>query len=280
MKLNDFKVILNDFDTHLYHFSNDTIHNTLKESMLYSLSNGGKRVRPLLLLATIQAFNGNVQDGMLCAKAIEYIHTYSLIHDDLPAMDNDDYRRGQLTNHKQFDEATAILAGDALLTDAFLHVSQSNLSDAQKVAIMQQLSLSAGSIGMINGQFGDIRAEGQRVSLETLQTIHHLKTGQLLQFCVYAGCVISDVSIEIRTQLVQFATHFGLAFQIHNDILDIAQDEQLEKSTYVSLLSLDGAKQALQNEVKSAKQCLQRIKTTCCTFDDELLADFLQFVTL
>lgn len=246
----------------------------LREAMAYSLSNGGKRVRPLLTLATLYVLGADVLLGYPIAAALEYIHTYSLIHDDLPAMDNDDYRRGQLTNHKKFDEATAILAGDALLTHAFGLVVNSAYSHAQKVEMIAQLVHCSGGNGMIGGQMGDMAAQGQCSDLQQVRTIHSLKTGALLQCCVRLGAIMANVSEDVLGALDNFATHFGLAFQIHNDIKDIEQDEALAKSTYVALLGETGAKEALEKEKQAARDSLAQLDN----YDTTLLASFLMYL--
>lgn len=240
--------------------------------MLYSLKNGGKRLRPLLLL-TILEINSmdDVKKGLKAAMAVEYIHTYSLIHDDLPAMDNDDMRRGQATNHIKFDEATAILAGDGLLTDAFsLIVADELLSDSQKVRLTQQLSLAAGSRGMVAGQMKDIEAEKTEISLEQLQQVHHLKTGQLFIYAARAAAIISDLDADNSLALDRFAEHFGTAYQIHNDLMDVIGTEvetgkkvqgdlELEKSTYPSFLGVDQTIVVLEEELAKARTYLDEL---------------------
>ncbi|MBR7928373.1 polyprenyl synthetase family protein [Aerococcaceae bacterium zg-ZUI334] len=264
----------------------------LMEPMIYSLLNGGKRVRPVMLLwiLGIQGID-SVKLGLKTAIALEYIHTYSLIHDDLPAMDNDDYRRGQLTSHKKFGEATAILTGDALLTDAFnLIATDDFLTAEQKVQIVHLLSQAAGSVGMVAGQMSDIQSEGQAITLEQLARIHYLKTGKLFLFAVQAASVIAELPIKVQERLEQFAAHFGRAFQIHNDIMDeigtldttgkqTQADSALEKATYPSLLSLDGAKQALSDEVAQAMKILETL-TVQTGKDYQSLAQFLSFVSV
>lgn len=237
--------------------------------MLYSLKNGGKRLRPLLLLAMLEINSmDEVKKGLRSAIALEYIHTYSLIHDDLPAMDNDDLRRGQPTNHIQFDEATAILAGDALLTDAFVIIADDDsLNDNQKIRLIQQLSLAAGSQGMVAGQLKDIEAENVEITLEQLAQIHLLKTGQLFIFAAKAAAIICNLPHDVAEPLEIFTHHFGTAYQIHNDLMDVLGTEEetgkkeqgdvdLDKTTYPKVLGLDGAIEALNNELNSARQQL------------------------
>jgi len=247
----------------------------LKESMLYSLLAGGKRIRPLILLATIDALGKDVSLGMKTASAIEMIHTYSLIHDDLPCMDNDDYRRGKLTNHKKFDEAIALLAGDALLTHAFTVISNQvfskEISAEQALKIISIVSTYSGAAGMIGGQMEDINGEGKQLNLEQLEYIHVHKTGKLLEASIIAGAIIADATEEQIQLLKKYAYHLGLAFQIRDDILDIegtqeeigktvGSDIANEKSTYPALLTLDGAKEALNNHIQQAKLILEQLK--------------------
>lgn len=241
----------------------------LKKSMLYSLEAGGKRIRPLLLFATLKAFGFRPEDGLDVAAAIEMIHTYSLIHDDLPSMDDDDLRRGKPTNHKVFGEATAVLAGDALLTHSFKMISASmRINDPNiKIALITQLSEAAGAEGMVGGQVGDMEGEGKKLSLKDLEAIHINKTGRLLSFSVLAGAEIAKADRQTKENLRTFAHHIGLAFQIRDDILDlegteeeigkpVGSDMANEKNTYPSLLSLDGAKDALKSHMSEAKQAL------------------------
>jgi geranylgeranyl diphosphate synthase type II len=240
----------------------------LKESMLYSILAGGKRLRPTLLLMTIEAFGKDSKVGIDAACAVEMIHTYSLIHDDLPAMDDDDFRRGSLTNHKIYGEALAILAGDGLLTNAIQVLSCSSLIDSEtKIDLITALSKSAGPEGMVAGQVADMEAEGRKISIEALERIHHKKTGALLAFSVYAGARIAKGSEDQIEHLTQFAKYLGLAFQIQDDILDvegdqsklgkpIGSDKENNKMTYPHLLSLNGAKEQLLVVVKEAKKHL------------------------
>ncbi|WP_085991944.1 polyprenyl synthetase family protein [Oceanobacillus senegalensis] len=247
-----------------------SIPSQLKESMLYSVQAGGKRLRPILLLSSYQVYDGNYNKAMSSSIALEMIHTYSLIHDDLPAMDDDDYRRGKLTNHKQFDEATAILAGDALLTYSFEVVADDpNLTEQQKVEIMKMLSICSGPKGMVAGQFLDMEAEDREITLEELEQIHVQKTGQLLEFAIYAGAFLGGASREQLEHLKDFAYYLGLIFQVQDDILDVTGDEQKlgkpvgsdegnEKGTYPKLLGLKGAMKQKEKYVEKAYQALRK----------------------
>ncbi|MGE6629371.1 polyprenyl synthetase family protein [Bacillus sp. NPDC077027] len=240
----------------------------LKASMLYSLEAGGKRLRPVLVLALLHAYGKGEQDGITVGSAVEMIHTYSLIHDDLPCMDDDDLRRGKPTNHKVFGEATAVLAGDALLTESFRLIT-SQLSDGispdKKLRIIDELVQSAGALGMVGGQFDDMEAEQKQVSLSELESIHARKTGKLLTFSVTAGAILADAPPQEIKKLKEFSYHIGIAFQIRDDILDLEGSEEKigkrvgsdtlnDKSTYPSLLTLSGAKEKLNEHITRAKE--------------------------
>ena len=246
----------------LYKYSDDT--NSLQEAMKYSLLSGGKRFRPLLLFAVAQLGKGKVEDTFSTAAALEWIHTYSLIHDDLPAMDNDDYRRGNLTTHRKFNEAIAILAGDALLTAAFsLVLNQEKLSAEDRLKLTSSLAEAAGPKGMVGGQMEDIEGETKQLTIQQMETIHKRKTGALIEFAIFAGCVHSRVDQPIVDALHEYAEHLGLAFQIHNDLKDVVSDEvetgkttgkdqELEKNTYPSILGIEKAKEKLTEEIDAA----------------------------
>lgn len=258
----------------------------IKEAMLYSLEAGGKRIRPLLLFASLDAFNERPDKGLQAACAVEMIHTYSLIHDDLPSMDNDDYRRGKPTNHKVFGDGFAILAGDALLTYSFQLITESDdISAETKLRLIRELAIAAGAEGMVGGQVADIEGENKELSLEELAYIHHHKTGKLLAFSAVAGAILGGASEETTEQFRKFAHHLGLAFQIRDDILDIEGDMEKigksvgsdvhnHKSTYPSLLSMEGAKEALAKEIMEAKIALKStaLKTTLLEELTDLIA--------
>lgn len=237
--------------------------------MLYSIQAGGKRLRPILLMASYDAYGQETVKTLSSAAALEMIHTYSLIHDDLPAMDDDDYRRGKLTNHKAFDEATAILAGDALLTYSFELITNDDLlSDQQKVFLIKELSQASGPKGMVAGQLLDMEAEQTVVSIEQLETIHALKTGDLFKFAIKAGAYLGEATTDQLLHLNVFSDCLGLIFQIQDDILDITgdpdkigkpigSDEDNEKSTYPKLLGLDGAIKQRDMYIEKAKVALK-----------------------
>jgi geranylgeranyl diphosphate synthase type II len=240
----------------------------LKQAMEYSLMAGGKRLRPIFLLATVDALNGNLQQGIPAACALEMIHTYSLIHDDLPALDNDDYRRGKLTNHKMFGEALAILAGDALLTFAFDVLTRSDsLSPQQLVMMVRELSFRAGPAGMVGGQTADVLGEGKALDLDEIDYIHRHKTGDMLVCAVRLGCFIAGATPDQLDCLTRYAQEIGLAFQIQDDILDVVgessklgkavgSDHKNRKNTYPSLLGLEKSREALREHVLKAKEAL------------------------
>ncbi|OUL06031.1 polyprenyl synthetase family protein [Bacillus spizizenii] len=243
---------------------------SLKKSMLYSLEAGGKRLRPLIVLAVLNAYGKSEKDGIPVGCAVEMIHTYSLIHDDLPCMDDDDLRRGKPTNHKVFGEATAVLAGDGLLTESFKlitsHVSD-EVSAEKRLRLVNELISAAGTEGMVGGQVADMEAENRQVTLEELESIHERKTAKLLGFSVIAGAILADAPEEDIETLRTFSSHIGIGFQIRDDILDLEGSEEKigkrvgsdttnEKSTYPSLLSLEGAKHKLDVHIKEAKRLI------------------------
>ena len=267
------------------------ISTRLKEAMLYACSSGGKRIRPLLVLLISHLEEVELQKVLPVAASLEMIHTYSLIHDDLPGMDNDDYRRGKLTVHKQFDEATAILAGDALLTLAFEVAVNANLEASQLVEAVKILSTASGMSGMISGQMKDIASEEVTITLEQMKEIHREKTGELLLAAVRLGNLF--VSDETKKEaFVSYATHFGLAFQIQNDLQDVCwtseqtgketgKDSELSKNTYPSLLGVEGAKDALASEIESCKLSLHKVALMPETQQTKaLLIEFLTYLEI
>nr|WP_029329087.1 farnesyl diphosphate synthase [Lentibacillus jeotgali] len=238
----------------------------LKNSMIYSAEAGGKRLRPVLLMASFNAYSNDINKVLSSAVALELVHTYSLIHDDLPAMDDDDLRRGHPTNHIKFDEATAILAGDGLLTFSFeLIANDPQLTDKQKVQLIQLLSKVSGPKGMVAGQIRDMEAEKKAVTLEELETIHTLKTGELFRFAIRSGAYLGEATQEQIAHLDKFAHYLGLIFQVQDDILDVTgdaekigkpvgSDEANEKNTYVKLLGIEGAVEKKDYYVGRAKK--------------------------
>lgn len=246
----------------------DILDDKLRASMAYSLMAGGKRLRPILLMAAADAVGADGTKFITAACALEMIHTYSLIHDDLPAMDNDDYRRGKLTNHKAYDEGTAILAGDALLTLAFTVIlRQQDVPAEHLLRVVDEMSRAAGAEGMVGGQMLDLEAENRRISMEELRRIHMGKTGALFRAALRSGAILAGASEQQLAALTTYADHFGLAFQITDDILDVVgtaedigkpvgSDEKNHKSTYVTLTSLDEAQSLARQTVESAVDAL------------------------
>ena len=243
----------------------------LVESILYSVHAGGKRIRPLLLLELLEAFHAPILEAHFqVATALEMIHTGSLIHDDLPAMDNDDYRRGQLTNHKKYGEDLAILAGDSLFLDAFGCVAEADLPASIRVQLIALLSDASGTAGMVAGQVLDMEGEGASLTLDQLQVIHANKTGRLLAYPFQAAGILLELEPAVATLLEEIGLHLGLAFQIRDDILDVTadfaslgktpqKDLQAEKSTYPALLGLNGAQAYLDRELDACEDLLDRI---------------------
>ncbi|MFV0476689.1 MAG: polyprenyl synthetase family protein [Parahaliea sp.] len=259
----------------------------LQAAARHSLISGGKRVRPVLVIAACRAVNTNAALALPAAActALELVHTYSLIHDDLPAMDDDDLRRGVPTLHKAFDEATAILVGDGLQTLAFEQLADApGLSDAQKVAMIRVLAQTAGFGGMVGGQYVDVQSEGKEIGLAELKSLHAMKTGALIQAAVALGAIAGGASQAQLASLDDYASHIGLAFQVVDDILDVegdtatlgktqGKDEAADKATYVKFLGLEGAK-------NKARQLLATALTALESFDESanLLRDIARYI--
>lgn len=231
------------------------------EAMRYSSLGEGKRIRPFIVIASAKIFGVSVLASLNTATAIEFIHTYSLIHDDLPAMDNDDYRRGQPTNHKKFDEATAILAGDALLTFAFeiLSQAQTHKDPSTRCQLIATIAKSVGFMGMVGGQMLDIEKANKKISKEELANLHRLKTGELFMASAEAGAILGRASNEERKALRFFANDLGLAFQIRDDILDhnginvgkinldeITHKKTKDKTSFVEIVGIENSNKQLQ----------------------------------
>ena len=259
----------------------------LREAVLYSIHAGGKRIRPYLLLEVLESLQVPITIAHAqVAAALEMIHTGSLIHDDLPAMDDDDFRRGRLTNHKKFGEALAILAGDALFLDPYALIAQADLPNEIKVDLIASLSLSSGSMGMVAGQVLDMEGEGKHLNLEELQTIHANKTGKLLAFPFQAAGVIAGLDENLQKQLKTVGELVGLAFQVRDDILDVTasfeeigktpqKDLQAEKSTYPALLGLDEAKVFCNRTLDQANEKLDVI-SQLVDFDKEPIVKIVE----
>lgn len=259
----------------------------IHEAMHYSLFAGGKRLRPILCLAGAEALSKGIEPLLPVACALEMIHTYSLIHDDLPVMDNDDYRRGKLTNHKVYGEAIALLAGDALLTYAFEILGEYGLQQnnyRQTLQVIKEIAQAAGTMGMIGGQVVDIRSEGQSIDRMTLEYIHTHKTGALFRASLRAGAILSNAQPEEVTALTKYAEHFGLAFQITDDLLDVigdsqklgkpvGSDEKNNKKTYPVLYGLEHTRMLAKEAVEKAVESLKDLPGN--TEPLEMLAQFL-----
>ena len=232
----------------------DNAPKTLKEAMAYSLLAGGKRLRPVLALAACEAVGGSPDDAIDAGCAVEFIHTYSLIHDDLPAMDDDDFRRGRPTNHKKFGEAVAILAGDSLCAEAFrVAASRRKGREVEVAEVVFELAQASGAVGMVGGQVIDIEATGKKSDLAALERLHRAKTGELLLVSVRSGARMGRASAAELESLTVYGRALGLAFQIVDDVLDITadlatlgkdpgSDREAGKTTFVDLLGVDGSK--------------------------------------
>jgi geranylgeranyl pyrophosphate synthase len=273
--------------------TNQTTHQVepkkLFDAIRYSSLSGGKRIRPILSLTAAEALGGNSAEALCAACALELIHVYSLIHDDLPAMDNDDLRRGKPSCHRAFDEATAILAGDALQPLAFEWiVSYPDYSDSQKVKMTHQLAIASGCKGMVSGQAMDLSATGQTITLKQLEAIHRNKTGALIDASLLMGALAVDkTDTTVLEALAAYSRAIGLAFQVQDDILDITSDTDVlgktqgadiaqNKSTYPSLLGLEGAialTEKLHNEALNALEQLPYQNR-----GTDLLAQISQFI--
>ncbi|HPW33394.1 MAG TPA: polyprenyl synthetase family protein [Arenimonas sp.] len=251
--------------------SENTEPKRLHQAMRYSTLGGGKRIRACLVYASGALFNAPEEALDAAAAAVEMTHAYSLIHDDLPAMDNDDVRRGKPTLHIAFDEATAILAGDALQTQAYLSLTQAEASDAVRIATLRCLAEASGASGMCGGQQMDMDATNQVLSLKALEALHALKTGALIRASVRMGALIGNANADELATLDQFANMLGLSFQIRDDILDIeASSEQLgktagkdieqNKSTYPRLLGMNEAKKLLDAHAEQMQASLSSLK--------------------
>lgn len=251
----------------MYMVKYDNPQKIIYEAMAYSLFAGGKRLRPVIMMAVCDMCGGNSEDILPFAAAMEMIHTYSLIHDDLPAMDNDDLRRGMMTNHIKFGESTAILAGDALLNRAFEVMSDSKLDAEKTLRIIHTVAVSSGTEGMIGGQIVDIESENKTIGIDELRYIHSLKTGAIIRSSAVAGAIGAGADEEKIKAVDEFALNLGIAFQIRDDILDVAGDEktlgkpigsdaQNNKTTYVSIYGTEKAEQLVNQYSENAKNAL------------------------
>lgn len=255
----------------------------LIDSILYSVQAGGKRIRPIILLTLLESFGLELTAGHYqVAAALEMIHTGSLIHDDLPAMDDDDYRRGNLTNHKKFGEATAILAGDSLFLDPYALLAKAELPNHIKIDLIAELSLASGTFGMVGGQLLDMNGESQELNLSDLQAIHRNKTGKLLAFPFIAAGLISQQTDDVLANLRRAGELVGLAFQVRDDILDVTasfneigktpnKDVTADKTTYPSILGLDRSYDILDETLNQAQAIFHKLEESVAFDSSELL---------
>jgi len=261
----------------------DVPYHSLFTAARYSLMGGGKRLRPILALATTETLGGNIDSALTSVCALELVHTYSLIHDDLPCMDDDDFRRGKPTLHKMYSEGHTVLTGDFLLTYAFdIIANDEKLEVEQRLKLIQILSKCAGGDGMIAGQVLDLQSEGAQINLDQLRLIHQCKTGAMIRGSIEFGGILAQASVIEMDVLRKFGNDIGLAFQIVDDIIDvtaskekhgraISSDQTNDKMTYVSLLGLDGAQVAAQELFDSACSVLKQLP-----FDSTLLTSLAE----
>lgn len=253
-------------------------------AMKYSLTNGGKRLRPILVLEFCKMCGGDTEKAMAYACAVEYLHTYSLIHDDLPCMDNDDLRRGKPSCHKMYGEATALLAGDALLTHAFEIASTADFDGAKNADAVSLLAQNSGVCGMIGGQVLDLKYEAASPSMSQLLTVHKLKTGAMISAACLLGCIAGDATEEQILAASKFAYYLGIAFQIKDDILDVTGDEQKlgkpvgsdkdnEKTTYVDIVGLNKAQEDVEKLTQAAIESLSAFE------NNEFVSSLAEYLT-
>lgn len=273
------------------YYSQKAVSENLIQAILYSVDAGGKRIRPLILLEILEGFGLQLTDAHFdVAAALEMIHTGSLIHDDLPAMDNDDYRRGRLTNHKKFNEATAILAGDSLFLDPYGLIAEADLSATVKMDLVRELSYASGTFGMVGGQLLDMEGEERQLSLAELELIHANKTGKLLAFPFVAAGIIAELEADQIAALGKAGQLVGLAFQVRDDILDVTatfeeigktpqKDLLAEKSTYPSLLGLEKSYDILEDSLNQAQAIFQKLQENQ-GFDPQIINQVIERLRL
>ncbi len=253
-------------------------------AMKYSLTNGGKRLRPILVLEFCKMCGGDTEKAMAYACAVEYVHTYSLIHDDLPCMDNDDLRRGKPSCHKMYGEATALLAGDALLTHAFEIASTADFDGAKNADAVSLIAQNSGVCGMIGGQVLDLKYEAASPSMSQLLTVHKLKTGAMISAACLLGCIAGDATEKQILAASKFAYYLGIAFQIKDDILDVTGDEQKlgkpvgsdkdnEKTTYVDIVGLNKAQEDVEKLTQAAIESLSAFE------NNEFVSSLAEYLT-
>lgn len=267
-----------------YYHSQKPVSKDLIEAILYSVDSGGKRIRPLILLELLEGFGCELTPAYYdVAASLEMIHTGSLIHDDLPAMDNDDYRRGRLANHKKFDEATAILAADSLFLDASGLIAEADLDADVKIELIQLLSRSSGTFGMVGGQMLDMQGEGKQLAIDGLKKIHANKTGALLAFPFVAAGIIAKCSEDIKASLAEVGQLIGFSFQVRDDILDVTADFEVlgktqnkdldsEKSTYPALVGLEMSQVILEESLNQATAIFRKLSDTHDFQSDKIMS--------
>jgi geranylgeranyl diphosphate synthase type II len=264
-KNDEYKALINNKLNEFFKEKNFDFSSVL-DAMQYSLSAGGKRIRGILVLEFARLCGADISKALPVACAIEMVHTYSLIHDDLPCMDDDDLRRGQPSCHVKFNEATALLAGDALLTMAFEVIAKSGLSDSQKVLAVSELASSSGAYGMIGGQVMDLKYEGKKIEIQTINNIHKLKTAALIKAACRLGCICANENPSFEVADV-YAENIGLAFQIVDDVLDITStsevlgkpinsDSDNQKETYATFYGVDKCREIVENLTQNAVSIL------------------------
>lgn len=265
--LKERKLIIDEHVKTLLH-SDKKEFDLLFNAMNYSLLDGGKRIRPILMMATVEALGNSSRDYLDIACSIECIHTYSLIHDDLPAMDDDKYRRGKLTNHSVYGDGLAVLAGDGLLTYAFELIGRQQINPELLCSIMYILAKAAGPYGMVGGQAFDLASEGKKITLDELKVMHKAKTGEMFKAAIAIGGILGGATAEQQKALLSYADFLGLTFQITDDILDVignekmlgkpvGSDEKNHKATYVTILSLVEAQRLAQEAANQAVDAIQ-----------------------
>lgn len=281
------KELIKQIDENLDKFLEEKYPEEIFKSMRYSVLACGKRLRPVLCLETCRIFGGNIEDAMPTACAIEMLHAQSLIHDDLPCMDNDDFRRGKPTNHKVFGEATAVLAGDALLTFApQLIIQKSNLATETKLKLVEEYCIAAGAYGLIAGQIVDIDSEGKQISAETLEFIHTHKTADLFKLSLKSGAIVAGASEEKIKLMEEIGQKLGFAFQICDDILDetstfekmgktLGKDKQANKPTYTAIFGLDKARAEVKFLLENVCDMMSKHEIKSAIFD-EIIRDITE----
>lgn len=274
------KELIKQIDENLDKFLEEKYPEEIFKSMRYSVLAGGKRLRPVLCLETCRVFGGNIEAAMPTACAIEMLHAQSLIHDDLPCMDNDDFRRGKPTNHKVFGEATAVLAGDALLTFApQLIIQKSNLSTEIKLKLVEEYCIAAGAYGLIAGQIVDIDSEGKQISAETLEFIHTHKTADLFKLSLKSGAIVAGADDEKIQLMEEIGQKLGFAFQICDDILDetstfeemgktLGKDKQANKPTYTAIFGLEKAREEVKYLLENVCGIMAKYEIKSVIFDE------------